>query len=599
MPPVQPKVSEVKRKNHCRYFDFNKRAGQDTCRFGNQCSFWHVTLTNFDVHANRWVQPGEPMYVSETTLHNLEHLHTATKRKSETAENHAPPSKARPEQKKTDATEIEATSNAGLPDTITNNKLQEWLDRARTEPMMPSSIFLQDIIHLQSVSGKIWSRYPFEAMEITDPLTKRVVDTVNVHAATSICWSAMLYGSGAKIMEHLSMALVLGWKLRFGVGKVLESMGVSFQNVLFITESALSEDTFRAISFLWSVKFVSLPVVDEGRVKSTSSHLRGENAAPEHVFLKVEAFRLHCEVCVISDLDIIVTNQHTLAKFLASLVGEGANSRKLQKGQVAVLQREQSEVTLDFTIAAPTLTRGKRGKQYAVPVSYCAAIVKSSPALVDRYEQKMKSKAQFKNGVLSDQDLLGEVVGTDWKLLSHGCIMFPSWFQHSDTAAHRAQEVCALWKDDISNEQLAKRLVHQVGAIHLSKAFGFKEFADSKESKMAFFKRNILRGMDKNAEYLHFPDNGGMMLLSDWLHVLGEMWVEIKDIYGWQKKALLEEITKSVGHNVPGLGLSKMQQALLLDTVQVRVQNAVHLRPVPRPGLLHTDLLTFGSLIVG
>jgi len=353
--------------------------------------------------------------------------------------------------------------------TINEHKMNAWLDGARSEQMLPNSIFLKDVIVLTTGDGQEIRRFPFETSELVTSNIGAVPVTVSVHSETCIVWSAMLYGTGERLMTHLNNALVLGYQLRHKLKPALEKLNLTFQNLLYITTSALEEDSFRAVSFLWSIKFVSLPVVDKDRLESTSQHLIGENTEAGHVFLKCEAFKLlSVQLSIISDLDILVLDAAHLARYLAQFVRGGILENDLQPGEVAVLQRRMSRISDGMTMdRPPNRPRGEK----PVPLSYCFCMVKPTQELATLCENTMRSRSTTSSGKLSDQDLLVEVAEGRWKLIHHGGVMFPSWWSHTDVAPLRASEIWQLWKKQTSIE-LAKEILQTTGAVHLSAAFG-------------------------------------------------------------------------------------------------------------------------------
>jgi len=58
------------------------------------------------------------------------------------------------------------------------------------------------------------------------------------------------------------------------------------------------------------------PQVHAARVPGTISHLIGAGADTEHVFLKGEACKIPAEFSIIRDIDVVVTDVETLAKYM-------------------------------------------------------------------------------------------------------------------------------------------------------------------------------------------------------------------------------------------------------------------------------------------
>ena len=191
---------------------------------------------------------------------------------------------------------------------------------------MPGSIFRKDIINLITCHG-VRKRYPFEECLLRDA-QNNIVTKIEIHQEIDIVWCSMLYGKRSGVMAFLANCLQLGYMLRYCIKPILAKQGIRFENVLFVTDTALDEDSFRAVSFVWSIKCCDLPTVHEARVAQTSTHLIGEETSPEHVFLKVEAFKMDADIAIVSDLDVIVSNPDKLADRLAEFSRSGKHWKK-------------------------------------------------------------------------------------------------------------------------------------------------------------------------------------------------------------------------------------------------------------------------------
>ena len=93
-----------------------------------------------------------------------------------------------------------------------------------------------------------------------------------------------------------------------------------------------------------------------------------------------------------------------------------------------VMQRNLSEVTVG---AKPVhivddAWNSYHHEQGPMPVSYCWAFIRPTPELAERYEAHMQAPSS-KQGLSSDQDLLAEVIATDWHKANHDFVAFPSW----------------------------------------------------------------------------------------------------------------------------------------------------------------------------
>ena len=78
----------------------------------------------------------------------------------------------------------------------------------------------------------------------------------------------------------------MSYGLRYQVAVILkEKYGISFANVMFVTEESLDKASFQALSLYWSMRVVPLPEVHPERIAGVSWHLKKDNIRPEHVFL--------------------------------------------------------------------------------------------------------------------------------------------------------------------------------------------------------------------------------------------------------------------------------------------------------------------------
>ena len=238
----------------------------------------------------------------------------------------------------------------------------------------------------------------------------------------------MLYGRDTRVMTHLNSALLMGAALRQEIQPRLSAKGVTFSNVLFVTEASLEEAELKAASFFWSIKRVQLPVVNETRLRSVSEHLI-DSVAPEHVFLKVEAWKMHASLSVIADLDMLMLSPDALCQCLHDFLPQGRHGDALTKTGSAVMQRMNSKVDFEadpLVKQSRPRSQARGGKASYVPtLSYCFALIRPTVQLAEKYEAAMAQSGK-KKGVLSDQDLLSEVLQFSHVELTHTCIMFPS-----------------------------------------------------------------------------------------------------------------------------------------------------------------------------
>lgn len=549
-PMAVPARKHADGANHCRWYNFGHASGR--CAFGDACKYWHVDEQNWDHGLQEQVEAGDKREVTPEVVEKLRPFFEAVKAKKRSEKRGSAAEEPPAQRQKTD----EPVEN------MTEPLLQQWLDNARNEDMMPTAAFLRDIVKLKFDEGVVKKRYPYEEATLFDA-DNAVLHRVQVHQETDIVWCAMLYGKSGGIMPHLSSCLLLGYQLRYVIRPLLAKKGIRMENVLFVTETALEEDAFRAVSFMWSMKFCKLPEVHQNRVMKTSGHLKSDGIEPEHVFLKVEAFKMDADLSIISDLDVVITNAAVMAKRLADFCTGGKYAEWLTPGRVAVMQRARSRVDIGSEpqeIDKHSWSRHDRSKGY-MPISYCFALLRPSKELTERYEDLMRSAGQSSHGgPLSDQDLLGEVVSGEFLLLNHDMIAFPSWWVHADLYAARGAEAMQYKRtaayEGQSWHEYGRALASDFGAVHLSRCFDFTTEAQSLEQKKAFFKWTMSK-MGGLASHIKVKGGEEKVCMSHWIEVVGGFWTGVRAEYLTQKKNLAAIVQQSVGHLRPQLGMAK------------------------------------------
>jgi hypothetical protein len=76
--------------------------------------------------------------------------------------------------------------------------------------------------------------------------------------------------------------------------------------------------------------------VNEDRLRTVSEHLI-DSVAPEHVFLKVEAWKMKARLSVIADLDMLLLNAKALCQCLLDFLPEGRHGNALTCAGTAVM----------------------------------------------------------------------------------------------------------------------------------------------------------------------------------------------------------------------------------------------------------------------
>ena len=339
-------------------------------------------------------------------------------------------------------------------------------------PDQKCDLFARHAVQLITSNGQTVYRCPYEEYHY-DTAPGQEECWFKIAGNMDVVWCTMLYGRGERLQQHLANALILGADLRQKVRPAMMRRGLTFANVIFLTEDALQEFEVKALSWFWSVVQVELPKVNSDRLATVSTHLLGDAIDPAHVFLKVEAFKMNATISVISDLDMLVMNAEKLVDLLHGFVADKSLTERLEAcGHVAVMHRIDSRV--DFN--APIKAREGDWHEQKGPrnVSYCFAVIKPSEQLTEKYMQKMAAGAQRWKGKLSDQDLLGEVLASRYLELNHDVIMFPSWFCHSNINHRRAVEILTTMEWESFNELQSRDIddfIDRFGAVHFSASF--------------------------------------------------------------------------------------------------------------------------------
>ena len=560
MGPPAKKSSPYKKAQHCRFFDF----GRSTCHLAS-CNYAHIDELNWDHHEKKWLREGANGYVTAELVEKLGTVHEEARRRLHHDKKEETVTVA--DELEDKASEVDKTTDT-MSCHMSDSLLQTWLDDAREEDMQEHSVFRRDRVTLAFQGQKEKVRFPLEAAVWETP---EGPVSITMHKKIHVMWSCMLYGSGKGVMRHLQSCLLLGYKLRYELKPLLLKMyNIEFENVLFVTETSLDEPAFRACSFMWSMVFKDVPEVHETRLSGTSSHLIGEGLDAAHVFLKVEAFKAPAELSIISDLDLVVTSPKALALYISTFMAGGKFETTLRPGSVMVMQRGLSEI--NFGAKPPQMTQqdlnSYHQEQGHMPVSYCWAFIRPTKELAERYEAYMKAPSP-KQGLLSDQDLLAEVIAIDWHKANHDFIAFPSWWVHWDICSRRAQEVME------HNMEFNKKkkdwrvygadLANDIGAFHLSKSFDFETNAQDIKTKVAGWISSMKMSAHWGTRdrYVWPESRTRRETYHDYILVLTGLWEALQQEQQNQVNALTAIIVDSVQELQPGLGMMKSLVTLL------------------------------------
>ena len=225
-----------------------------------------------------------------------------------------------------------------------NADIHKWLHEERSVPDQKCDLFERHAVQLLTSTGETVYRCPYEEYHY-DTAPGQDKCWFKIAGNMDVVWCTMLYGRGERLQQHLANALILGADMRQKVRPAMMRRGLTFANVIFLTDDALEEFEVKAISWFWSVVPVALPKVNSSRLASVSQHLLGDAIDPAHVFLKVEAFKMNATISVINDLDMLVLNEERLADLLQGFVNDKALIQRLEScGHVAVMHRIDSIV---------------------------------------------------------------------------------------------------------------------------------------------------------------------------------------------------------------------------------------------------------------
>ena len=551
----------------CRYWAENK------CLKGDRCAFAHVDDQGKDWHApvaKRPVQSG----AQELPKRNAESVaeseapgssaSTSVKRSKlqlpgeqhEDVKQHARADASSEAQGSTHSQDGVETALFGWPSEDTG-LIHKWLHEERSVPDQKCDLFERHAVQLITSNGQTVYRCPYEEYHY-DTAPGECKKWFKIAGNMDVVWCTMLYGRGERLQQHLANALILGADLRKKVRPAMMRRGLTFANVIFLTDDALQEYEVKAISWFWSVVRVSLPKVNSDRLESVSKHLLGDAVDPAHVFLKVEAFKMNATISIISDLDMLVLNAERLVEFLLGFVTDKSLKQRMEDcGNVAVMHRIDSRVDFD----APMRAREGVWQPHQGPrsVSYCVAVIKPSEELTEKYMQMMAAGARRSKGTLSDQDLLGEVLASRYLELNHDVIMFPSWFNHANINHRRAVEILKTmeWEsfDELQSEEI-DHFIDRFGAVHFSASFS-PIYDKSEDDK----KRDLY---NMGGQKSHLGKHNGATISNDAYidNFLMPLWYKLRKLYESRRSELSTSIAQTVGSTNPTPGLSRAMVTL-------------------------------------
>ena len=430
--------------------------------------------------------------------------------------------------------------------------IHTWLHEERSVEDQKCDLFERHAVQLLTDDGQTVYRCPYEEYHY-DTAPGQDKRWFKIAGNCDVVWCTMLYGKGERLQQHLANALILGADMRQKVRPAMMKRGLTFANVIFLTDDALEEHEVKAVSWFWSVVQVALPKVNSERLETVSKHLLGDSIDPAHVFLKVEAFKMNAKISVISDLDLLVVNAEHLVNLLHSFVTDKALIGRLEAcGNVAVMHRVDSRV--DFNAPMRSMTGNWQHHGGPRHVSYCFAVIKPSQQLTEKYMQTMAAAATRSKSVLSDQDLLGEVLWSRYLEMNHDVIMFPSWFNHSNINHRRANEILIAMQwgsfDEVQPQQIDD-FIERYGVVHFSASFAPTYFKTEDEKKSELFH------MGGKKKYLTMHDGVTVSNEAYIDNFLMPLWLKLRQCYERRRSQLTESIVRAVGSTNPTPGLSR------------------------------------------
>ena len=179
--------------------------------------------------------------------------------------------------------------------------------RQNTDSYQRNVLFQQPSVRV-SVGDSIYDRCPYAEIHLEYGQSGHEYH-IRIGEDKKIVWCVMCFGREANLQPHLERSMCLSYGLRQKLAPILkEKYGISFANVMFVTEESLDKSSFQALSLYWSMKVVPLPEVHPDRIAGVSWHLKDDHIRPEHVFLKYYTWAMPSEIALISDVDVLITN---------------------------------------------------------------------------------------------------------------------------------------------------------------------------------------------------------------------------------------------------------------------------------------------------
>ena len=406
------------------------------------------------------------------------------------------------------------------------SKTQEWLQEVRenTDNYQQSTISQEPSITL-TVGDSIYHRCCYEEMYPVDEETGHQYH-IRIGENKQIVWCVMCFGREVRLQSQLEKAMCLSYGLRHELAPVLkDKYGISFANVMFVTEDSLDKESFKALSLFWSMKVVPLPDVHPDRIAGVDWHLKGDHIRPEHVFLKYYTSTMPTEIAVVSDVDVLITNRWALASALAQFITDVQLKQVQEKIGVSCMCPTMSRIGTESIWELEHIKTLGLGKEY---LSYCFAILSPDEGNAYPYAASLADNSSCM-GKLSDEDFFCYYDCDGYMPLPQNIMAVLSWWTNETFMEKVIATVIQMSVDHADGDNIesfwktmefAKYLFETFGAVHCSSAFDVAYGLGRK--KKDFVKAMLARGEKQwSIKFTHPLESNKkiatmVVLLSDW-----------------------------------------------------------------------------------
>ena len=319
----------------------------------------------------------------------------------------------------------------------------------------------------------------------------------------------MCFGRELGLQSHLEKSMCLSYGLRHEVAPILkEKYGISFANVMFVTEESLDEESFKALSLFWSMKVVPLPEVHPDRITGVCWYSKDDHIRPEHAFLKHYTATMLTEIAVVSDVDVVITNPSSLADALAQFITDERLKQWQEKVGVSAMAPIMSGIKGNTLKWSPEVIKPEVVQPMGFGIdclSYCFAILSPDESFANPYVASLADNSDYM-GKLSDKDFFSYFNRDGYMVIPQNIMAVLWWWTDVDlmervmepviqmSVQHAPQDKIKIyWK----TSEFAMRLFGNFGAVHCSSYF---ELADGLGRNKEDFVNAILANGEKKWE---------------------------------------------------------------------------------------------------